>query len=411
MKSSRRPVRLAYLVTHPIQYQAPLLRRINAQSDIELTAFFGTDYSVRPFAAADFGQTIEWDVPLLEGYSHQLLPAIGGGAEGSVGFWRPFNYGLGSRLSAGEFDALWIHGYARAAHLAAMVAARRRGIKVLLRDEATEISAPRGGLKRVAKRGLFEGVDRVVDAFLAIGTLNRRYYLEGGVDEGKVFDVPYAVDNERFMTEARRASSRREELRDSLGLERGRPVLLFAAKLVERKHPGLLLEAIRLIGTAHETRRPQLVFVGDGPLRSTLESDSARLAPGSVKFAGFQGQAELPRYYDLADVLVLPSEWEPWGLVVNEAMCAGCAVIASDRVGAAADLVHPGENGATFRSGDAAELAEKIWHVIAEPGRLATMGARSFDLIGRWGFDEDLEGVRTALTQLQLVGSLTHGRG
>ena len=56
----QRKLRLAYLVTHPIQYQAPLLRRINAEPDIDLTVFFGTDFSARPFVAADFGQTIEW---------------------------------------------------------------------------------------------------------------------------------------------------------------------------------------------------------------------------------------------------------------------------------------------------------------------------------------------------------------
>jgi glycosyltransferase involved in cell wall biosynthesis len=403
MRAPGAQARIAYLATHPIQYQAPLLRRINAAADIELTAFFATDFSVRPFAAKDFGRTIEWDVPLLEGYEHGVLPSIGGSDEGDIGFWTPLNYGLRKRLAAGAFDVLWVHGYARAAHLAAILGARRRGISVLLRDEATAVSTSRGRLKRAGKRGFFEGLNRVVDAFLAIGSLNRSYYVDNGIDPGKIFDVPYAVDNERFTALARAASVRRDELRKALGLAGERPVLLYAGKLVERKRPDLLIEAVRRLHMASITPRPYLVVVGDGPLRRSLEAASQTLEAGSLTFAGFQGQQELPRYYDLADVFVLPSEREPWGLVVNEAMCAGCAVIASDHVGAAADLVRPGWNGAVFRSGDASDLAAAIKGVVGEPERLTRMGAHSLDLIRRWGLDEDVRGLRAALAHLGIV--------
>src|SRR5207244_3025893 len=83
--------------------------------------------------------------------------------------------------------------------------------------------------------------------------------------------------------------------------------------------------------------RAALLYVGDGPLRGTIEARAAGMA--NVKVTGFRNQTELPRAYAAADVLVLPSEFEPWGLVVNEALNFGLAVIASDRVGAAPDLV------------------------------------------------------------------------
>ena len=275
-----RKLRLAYLVTHPIQYQAPLLRRINAEPDIDLTVFFGTDFSARPFVAADFGQTIEWDVPLLEGYRHEVLPAIGPRDEKDLGFWKPLNHGLAARLSAGQFDALWVHGYARWLHWAAMAAARRRGIKVLLRDEATPISAARGPVKQAAKHLFFSGMNRLVDAYLAIGSLNRRYYVEHGVAKDRIFMVPYAVDNARFMADAAKANATREAFRAQLGLESGRPILLFAAKLIERKRPAQLIEAFATVQAEPALRRPYLVFAGDGPLRAQLERDAARLAPG-----------------------------------------------------------------------------------------------------------------------------------
>ena len=395
--NAARKLRLAYLVTHPIQYQAPLLRRISAEPDIDLTVFFGTDFSARPFVAADFGQTIEWDVPLLEGYKHDLLPAIGPRDEKDLGFWKPLNHGLASRLASGRFDALWVHGYARWLHWSAMVSARRRGIKVLLRDEATPISAERGPAKQAAKRMFFTGMKRLVDGYLAIGSLNRRYYIEHGVAKDRIFMMPYAVDNARFIADAATANATREAFRAQLGLEPDRPILLFAAKLIERKRPAQLIEAFAAVHADPALRRPYLVFAGDGPLRGQLERDAARLAPGAVKFLGFQRQSELPRCYDLCDAFVLPSGQEAWGLVVNEVMCAGRAVIASDMVGSAPDLVRPGENGAVFRTDDVSDLARAMREVLHDRAELAAMGRRSFEIIRHWSFEEDVAGLRQAL--------------
>ena len=126
-------------------------------------------------------------------------------------------------------------------------------------------------------------------------------------------------------------------------------------------------------------------------------SRTRKASPGLGEVRWISGQAELPRYYDLADVLVLPSEWEPWGLVVNEAMSAGCAMMASDRVAAAADLVHPGENGATFRSGGTPTRGEDL----ARDRRARTVGddgGAKFRLDWPVGFRQDQEGIRTALT-------------
>ena len=89
-------VRLAYLVSHPIQYQAPLLRRIAQEPDIELTVFFGSDFSVRGYRDEGFGVDVKWDVPLLDGYRHEFLPRIRDTATVSVG--SPMNYGILSRL-------------------------------------------------------------------------------------------------------------------------------------------------------------------------------------------------------------------------------------------------------------------------------------------------------------------------
>lgn len=400
--SAPRPVRLAYLVSHPIQYQAPLLRRIAADPGIALTVFFCSDRSVGRFHDPGFGRAIAWDVPLLDGYDHEFLPAFGGRQR--INFWRPFNHGLAGRLRQGGFDALWVHGYARWTHWIAMRQARLLGLRVLLRDDATAIAIPRGPLKRLAKRAFFAGLRRVVDGFLAVGSRNRDYYLAHGVPAARIFAVPYAVDNDRFRRQADAARDKRETLRRALGLAADRPVILFAAKLMVDKRTADLLDAHARLMDAPGAPPPYLLIAGDGAERAALERRAGARAGDSVRFLGFKGQSELPALFDLADLFVLPAVHERWGLVVNEAMNAGCAVVVSDQVGCAPDLVRDGETGLVFAAGDVAALTQVLGDALADPERCRAMGQRGRARIADWDFTADIAGLKAALAAPRSAG-------
>ena len=309
---------------------------------------------------------------------------------------RPLSVGLGSRLRAGNFSALWVHGYMRLHHWAAFISAKRLKMKVLIRDEATAIGRDRSPLARALKPTFFSFLSQVADGFLAIGSRNRDYYLTNDIAKSRIFWMPYAVDNRAFQAAARAAAPQRERLRAALGLEPNRPVILFAGKLMLRKRPGDLLEAWTRLAPRPE-QRPYLLYVGDGTLLAELES---RLqAPGSeaVRFLGFKNQSELPAYYDLCDVFVMPTVFEPWGLVVNEVMNAGKAVIASDQVGCAPDLVRHGYNGFVYRASDVEDLHRVLRTALNDRTRLVEMGHRSLEMINRWSFEEDVQGLRAAL--------------
>ena len=396
-----RKIRLAYLVTHPIQYQAPLLRRIAEDRDIDLTVFYGSDLSTKVFRDAEFDRVIKWDVPLLNGYRYEFLPAIG--RTDRLSFWRPFNYGLGKRLKAGQFDALWVHGYARWTHWVAMIMAKTQGTHVMVRDDATLVGRQRSLAKRMAKRVLFLWLNILCDRFLAIGTMNREYYRRHGIGKEKISLVPYAVNNAFFQAESVAAAASREELRASLGLEKGRLVILYVGKMTKTKRPADLLESyIRLSPDGNSEPGPYLLLIGDGEIRQSLEKRASELSWNSIKFLGFKNQTELPRYYDLCNVLVLPSLYENWGLVVNEAMNAGRAVIVSDRVGCGPDLVKNGENGYIFRARSVDDLHQALHEVTADSDRCRLMGQKSLKTINDWSFDEDLEGLKAALRSLEL---------
>lgn len=395
---SERRTRLAYLVSHPIQYQAPMLRLLAQDPELAITVFFCSDLSLRKYIDPGFGKEMRWDIPLTEGFEHIFLPSAFGADE--ISFWQPLNYGLSRHLTKDRFDVLWVHGYARWTNWAAIAIAKMRGIRVLVRDEASDISAARSRPKRMAKRAFLRLLDRFTDAFLAIGALNRAYYRANGIRDDKLFLVPYAVDNAFFEKRALVAANV-EELRRQHGLRDNWPVILYASKMTARKRASDLLEAyIRLSPDGTTAPDAYLLLIGDGEERPQLEQRAAQLGWQTIQFLGFKNQTELPAYYALADVFVLPSVQEPWGLVVNEAMNAGTAIIVSDQVGSGADLVRNGENGYVFKATDIAELHDALRNIIADPELRKRMGAKSLDIISNWGIEQDVEAIKQLLPHI-----------
>jgi glycosyltransferase involved in cell wall biosynthesis len=393
-------IRLAYLVSHPIQYQAPLLRRIALDPEIDLTVLFGSDFSVRGYKDPGFGVEVTWDTPLLDGYHSEFLRPWRD--TGGVSPSTPISRGIYRRLQLSDgspaFDALWVHGYASLNSLQAILAANALGIPVLLRAESWLADRTRSPWTLVAKSLFFRLLGRGIAAVLPIGTVNSDYWTHYFGRHVPHFLMPYAVNNEYFAQRSKDASSREEELRAELGLARERQVILFASKLQLRKHADHLLEAYRcFIASRPAEDRPYLVMVGDGEQRAELEARARDLGLVDVRFAGFRNQSELPRFFQLADVFVLPSRHEPWGLIVNEAMAAGCPVIVSTDVGSHADLVTDGIEGCVFPVGNIAALTDALHHVFASPDTAIEMGHRARERIRTWSFEEDIQGLRSAL--------------
>jgi glycosyltransferase involved in cell wall biosynthesis len=399
----REKVRLAYLVSHPIQYQTPLLRRIAQEPDIDLTVFFGSDFSVRGYKDEGFGVCVKWDVPLLDGYRHKFLPVIRD--DGTQTVTTPLNYGIFSALRGDSeepaFDVLWVHGYAMVNALHGMIAAKALGIPVLVRADMWLRDRSRSGFKLLLKRIFFQALKNLVTGVLTVGTLNAEYWKHHLGEDVPLFLMPYAVDNDYFQQRSTEARASRAELRRELNLEEGRPVILFASKLQQRKHCSDLLDAYQiLINDATGGPLPYLVIVGDGEERSALEAQAKKVGSADIRFCGFRNQSELPRFFDLASVFVLPARHEPWGLIVNEVMNAGRAVVISDDCGCQPDLITDGVEGSIFPVGDVGALVQALRRVLSTPQMAEEMGRRALEKINSWSFEEDVLALRQAIAQL-----------
>jgi len=356
-------LRVAFVTSHPIQYQAPLFRELARRPGIELTVLFCSRAGLEPTIDPNFGRAIAWDIPLLDGYRHSFLKNRSPRPSPSraTGLVNP---GILFALRPRRFDAVIFHGYSHVTSMLGMLVCFARGIPVLLRFES-HLLRPRAAWKRALKRLLLPRLFRRVSAFLTIGTKNEEYCARYGVPRERMFRTPYCVDNDRFARESRMTDEERRAFRAGLGLDPERPVVLFSGKLVPLKRPMDLLRAFDAAGLGG---RASLVFIGDGVERAALEAYARTRLPGSVRFAGFVNQRELPRHYGMGDALVLPSSTEPWGLVVNEAMACGLKVLASDAVGAAYDLLVDPACGEVFPAGDVGALAAALRRAVESPG-------------------------------------------
>lgn len=355
-------LRLAIVVTHPIQYHAPLFRLLAASDRVAPEVLFLTEHGLRPTFDEGFGRTVAYDVPLTAGYKHRFLRNISlcPSVERTGGTLNP---GLLGVLKSRNFDAVMVHGYNHLSHWLAFLAARVNRIPYLLRGESrADSDAALRPLKQRAKRAALGSLVDSAGACLAIGELNRRFYRSYGALPHKIVDAPYAIDNARFREGGAEGRRCRTEVLASVGLDPALPVVLFTGKLQPWKRPGDLLEAL-----ARLPLDVNGVIIGDGPLRGELERAAASLP--LVRVLGFVNQIELPRWYGAADVFVLPSELEPWGLAVNEAIAAGCVPVTSDAVGCAPDLL---TDDRVFRTGHPDELANVLERLCREAGCLAT---------------------------------------
>jgi glycosyltransferase involved in cell wall biosynthesis len=383
-------LRLAHLVSHPIQYFVPLYRELSARPEVDLTVYFFSDASLREYYDPGFGRLVRWDTPLADGYRWRVLPSAKGLSGASPD--RRWHRDVCLELLARRYDAVWVHGYANPAAWGAAMAARLSGAALLLREEQTLIHR-RPLHRRLATRAIMHTV--FGQAFgLYVGEQNRRWLRHHGLPDDRLFPARYCVDNRLFQDRAARLGPRREELRRELGIDDAAPVVLFCGKLSDKKQPLLLLEAYRRIREEHPC---WLLVAGDGPLRAAVEATVQRLSIPGVRMLGFVNQSRMPVAYTAADLLVLPSTLhETWGLVVNEAMNFGLPVVASDKVGCAEDLVQTGRNGFTVPSGNADDLANAIATLVADGDLRCSLGERSRRLVADYSIQACADGIVTA---------------
>ncbi|HZT90907.1 MAG TPA: glycosyltransferase family 4 protein [Gaiellaceae bacterium] len=363
VEGARRLIRVAYVAGEPNPSRVPHLRVLAAVDDIDLTVVYAAATVHRRTWTVDPGEAIVLRGPRLPTtrvlhHDYPLTPQL----------WR--------LLDRGRFDCVIVGGWSLMATQLAIVWARTHRVPYLLISE-NHLREPRPAWVRGLKSIVLRHVVPQAAGHLVTGTLAREHQLAYGARPDRIVIWPNTVDVAGL---ARRV--------DELRGERGQEVtVLHVGRLIREKAPDELLAAFaRACERAATPLR--LVLVGDGPLEPALR-ERARGLP--VEFRGLlEGDALVQAYAD-ADIFALFSRRETWGIVVNEAAAAGLPLVLTDRVGAAADLLVPGENGELVRSGEVDAQARALAELADDPALRGRYGARSRELVSPFTYEASVE--------------------
>ncbi len=389
-REPRESVRLCLVVQYPIHNHLPLHQALAHEADIKLEVLFMQE---NPGYEAEFSRKVDWGLNLREGYtSHTFSNASPW--RNSEGFWKWVNPGLIRRVAKGSYDAVCVHGHNNFTHLAAIVAARLTGKRTIIRADTYNLGS-RSLLKRLARRLVYTLTFRLAHTLLYVGELNRRCFEDFGGRPEQLVHAPQVVDNARFAGEWACYAPRCGSLKLAFGIAPRQKVCIFCGKFLAKKQPLVLLEAFL---DANLGDQWVLLMVGDGPLRAPCEARAAeRGATSRVVFAGFLDQKEIGRAFATADILVLPSKTkEPWGLVVNEAMNFRCAIIVSDIVGCAPDLV-AGKCGLVFPHDSPDALVDALKRMAGDDELRSVFAERAQAVIAQWSVPAYVSGLRRGL--------------
>jgi len=379
--------KLAIITTHPIQYYAPVFKLLHERGKISIMVFYtwGEKSSVK--YDPGFGSTIGWDIPLLDGYPYQWMENTSAdpGTHHYKGIITPT---LINEVEQWSPDAILVFGWAWQSHLRCIRHFKGR-IPVYFRGDSTLLDET-GGLKSIFKKLFLRWVYRDINKAFYTGSHNKAYFKKYGVKEDRLVFAPHAVDNERFSADRKTEAG---AFRQQFNLTNDDILVLFAGKFEDKKSPLELLDAFQKL----DKPGAHLLFVGNG----ALEPELKHRASGStnIHLTNFQNQSQMPAVLQACDLFCLPSKGpgETWGLAVNEAMACGKAVMVSDKVGCAADLVKENRNGGIFSSGDPAGMAQCLDKLTSSKTRLQEIGIVSAELIRDWDFVHIAEAIEQTI--------------
>jgi 1,2-diacylglycerol 3-alpha-glucosyltransferase len=253
-------------------------------------------------------------------------------------------------------DVVAVNGWNNFGSLIAANCCIRRGIPMVVMSESAQQDEPRAWWKETVKRRIVN----IYSTALVGGQRHVDYLVELGMPRDRIFTGYDVVDNRYFRQKAEEVRNQTSEIRQKYALPEN--YFLASARFIEKKNLPKLIEAYaeyRRVSEAAGNVVWDLVLLGDGPLRETINSQLTSLnLHRHAHLPGLKQYDELPVYYGLAKAFVHASTTEQWGLVVNEAIASGLPVIVSNRCGCAPELVNG--NGFTFDPGNRHELAGRL---------------------------------------------------
>lgn len=377
--------KVAFIITHPIQYYVPLFQALSLANKFEIKVFYTWgESSIEKFDPA-YNKVIKWNIPLLNGYNYEFLKNISKDP-GTHHFNGIINPEIIGKLEEYSPNKIVVYGWNYNSHLKILKYFKNK-VTIYFRGDSHLINN-KIGLRTLMRKVYLNYIYSHVDFAIAVGVNNKKYYEWAGLKEEKILFAPHAIDNKKFENID---SNKVSLLKLKLKIPVDHLVFLYCGSFEDRKRVSDLIYAKSRLAKY----KCSLLIVGTGKNETELLRLTESLEDENIHFTGFVNQSELPLYYNISDVFVLPSEIETWGLVINEAMASGLAIISSDKVGSAIDLVT--DNGFQYRCGDIDDLASKMLELINNEDLLIKFKRNSKVNIKDWSIDVQMKKITDIL--------------
>ena len=391
-------IKLAIIVSHPIQYYSPVFKELSNSPELQVHVFYCWNPDQTSSFDHGFKKDIVWDIPLLKGYEYSF--SYNKSADpGTHHFYGLDNPHIIDEINQYNADAILIYGWKFKTNLN-ILKYFKNTIPLFFRGDSHLLDIDnifQNELKNVILRWVY----RKIDYAFYVGINNKNYFKEAGLEESQLIWAPHSIENERFNKTDEEYEKRSNELKFKLNIKKSDTIVLFAGKFEEKKQPLVLLDIAKQFAGSNL----HFLFVGNGKFEEEIIKASNEFE--NIHFLPFQNQLEMPVIYRTADIFCLPSlRDETWGLAVNEAMACSRAIIVSNKVGCAADLVKNGENGFVYNVNNNEELKQILELLKDEKQLLTTLGKNSAEIIDNWSIKKQADAIERGIrSKLSIVNA------
>ncbi len=344
-------MKVAVVTPIPTPYRDPFWEEFGGRKDVSLTVIYCAGAKAdRPWGDLAKAENFRSEFPK----SKNLTGGLGWGYSC---FWNPEVVQILREL---EPDVVLVGGYTHLTMLRAIRYCRKNQIPWVLMSESWK---QRAGIKGTLKHRFLRKLLRTASGGLPTGSLASGQLQRLGIKPERQNLLPNVPDIARLLTESKSVRIDAVSLRRELGMTSDQRVVLFAARLIPKKRPLMVVESFAKLNTDDTL---QLVMLGDGPLRQDVERRCEELGISKqVRFEGFVAPDLVQKWMSIADVFVQPS-WETWGVAPIEAAACGCRVIVSNEIGCYADVFATAANHRVLKHADETALAEAISELISD---------------------------------------------
>jgi glycosyltransferase involved in cell wall biosynthesis len=348
-------LRIAVVISHPIQHFCPQYVNFAKNSDIQLKVFFASTLGLKKYLDNNFKEEISWSNLHLDKFDHVFL--------NGDQLLLPNNNldapSLARELKDFQPDLLFTYGYFQKLQRRAKRWAIKNKIKTAYISDGELLHKRRFG-KELLKDIYLTHYFSKINYFLTLGNANKEYYKKYQVNEEKFLRMHHPIDFCRYQKSYLQKETLRNDLRERYHIDEKEITLCVVGKLVKWKNQDHIIDAMKIL--EKEGINLTLFILGSGEMKEYLQVKSMDLKKSKVFFPGFVNIEELPSYYAASDIYVHPASLEPHSVAVSEAIMMGCPVILSDRCGSYGDEddVQEEKNGYVFKFGNIEDLAAKI---------------------------------------------------